>query len=291
MEELVCDGALVSTPAGPRPTTTPPTGRSCPSGRTCSRSPPWPPSAPPLARGALPKTAEVRFDVLEPGKRPVMADADGKSVRDVVTVEIRSEPGRAAPAPLRPRPRARGAADPGAVRLRRFARAAPGRSRRGGSAPSRSPGVFQPRRSRIRPSRTPPCAAPPRSRRGSPGRRSWRGLVALPVGDLRHRRPQDLARPRLRQAVHHDRVLEGGHRPDLVAHQRHAFLHDLVGMVPVAAPVEAEEPERQLALQLVRHPDHRAFGHVGVRGQHLLHRPVDSRWPATLMTSSVRAMM
>jgi NAD+ kinase len=44
-------------------------------------------------RGArLPKTAQVRFDVIDSEKRPVMADADGKSVRDVVTVEIRSEP-------------------------------------------------------------------------------------------------------------------------------------------------------------------------------------------------------
>ena len=44
-------------------------------------------------RGALlPKTATVRFDVLEPAKRPVMADADGRSFRDVLSVEIRSEP-------------------------------------------------------------------------------------------------------------------------------------------------------------------------------------------------------
>ncbi len=34
----------------------------------------------------------MRFDVLDPEKRPVMADADGRSVRDVVSVEIRSEP-------------------------------------------------------------------------------------------------------------------------------------------------------------------------------------------------------
>jgi NAD+ kinase len=34
----------------------------------------------------------VRFDVIDPQKRPVMADADGSSVRDVVSVEIRSEP-------------------------------------------------------------------------------------------------------------------------------------------------------------------------------------------------------
>ena len=43
-------------------------------------------------RGALlPKSATVRFDVLEPDKRPVMADADGRSVRDVAWVEISSE--------------------------------------------------------------------------------------------------------------------------------------------------------------------------------------------------------
>ena len=46
-------------------------------------------------RGALlPDTAVVRFDVLDPAKRPVMADADGRrSIRDVVAVEVRSQPG------------------------------------------------------------------------------------------------------------------------------------------------------------------------------------------------------
>jgi len=45
-------------------------------------------------RGALlPKSAEVRFDVLEARKRPVMAEADGNGVRDVVTVIVRSEMG------------------------------------------------------------------------------------------------------------------------------------------------------------------------------------------------------
>jgi NAD+ kinase len=44
-------------------------------------------------RGALlPKSAVVRFDVLEAAKRPVMADADSRSVRDVLSVEIRSDP-------------------------------------------------------------------------------------------------------------------------------------------------------------------------------------------------------
>jgi len=44
-------------------------------------------------RGALlPKKAVVRFDVIEAAKRPVMADADGESVRDVASVEVRSNP-------------------------------------------------------------------------------------------------------------------------------------------------------------------------------------------------------
>ena len=44
-------------------------------------------------RGALlPTAATVRFEVLEAEKRPVMADADSRLVRDVIAVEIRSEP-------------------------------------------------------------------------------------------------------------------------------------------------------------------------------------------------------
>ena len=45
-------------------------------------------------RGALlPTSAVVRFEVLEHEKRPVRADADSRPVPDVVSVEIRSEPG------------------------------------------------------------------------------------------------------------------------------------------------------------------------------------------------------
>jgi NAD+ kinase len=44
-------------------------------------------------RGALlPKSALVRFDVLNPAKRPVMADADGNPVQNVHWVEVHSEP-------------------------------------------------------------------------------------------------------------------------------------------------------------------------------------------------------
>jgi NAD+ kinase len=40
----------------------------------------------------LPKTAVVRIDVLDAEKRPVMAEADSRSVANVASVEIRSEP-------------------------------------------------------------------------------------------------------------------------------------------------------------------------------------------------------
>jgi len=44
-------------------------------------------------RGALlPKAAKVRFDVIEPEKRPVMAEGDSKSVENVDWVEIQLEP-------------------------------------------------------------------------------------------------------------------------------------------------------------------------------------------------------
>jgi NAD+ kinase len=43
-------------------------------------------------RGALlPKGCRVRFEVLDPDKRPVMADADSRSVRNVVAVDIVSD--------------------------------------------------------------------------------------------------------------------------------------------------------------------------------------------------------
>jgi NAD+ kinase len=94
MEELVCDGALVSTPAGSTAYNYSAHGPILPIGSDVLALTAMAAFRPRRWRGALlPKTAEVRFDVIDPEKRPVMADADGKSVRDVVTVEIRSEPG------------------------------------------------------------------------------------------------------------------------------------------------------------------------------------------------------
>ena len=93
MEELVCDGALLSTPAGSTAYNYSAHGPILPIGSDVLALTAMAAFRPRRWRGALlPKTAVVRFDVLEAGKRPVMADADGRSVRDVVMVEIRSEP-------------------------------------------------------------------------------------------------------------------------------------------------------------------------------------------------------
>ena len=93
MKELVCDGALVATPAGSTAYNYSAHGPILPIGSDVLALTAMSAFRPRRWRGALlPKKAVVRFDVIDPGKRPVMADADGKSVRDVVSVEIRSEP-------------------------------------------------------------------------------------------------------------------------------------------------------------------------------------------------------
>ena len=93
MEELVCDGALVCTPAGSTAYNYSAHGPILPIGAEVLALTAMAAFRPRRWRGALlPKTARVRFDVREPGKRPVMADADARQVRNVRSVEIRSEP-------------------------------------------------------------------------------------------------------------------------------------------------------------------------------------------------------
>ncbi|SPH17126.1 NAD kinase [Defluviimonas aquaemixtae] len=93
MEELVCDGALVCTPAGSTAYNYSAHGPILPIGAEVLGLTAMAAFRPRRWRGAvLPKTATVRFDVLDAAKRPVMADADGRSVRDVVSVEVRSDP-------------------------------------------------------------------------------------------------------------------------------------------------------------------------------------------------------
>ncbi|MEL7344393.1 MAG: NAD kinase [Pseudomonadota bacterium] len=93
MQELVCDGALVATPAGSTAYNYSAHGPILPIGADVLALTAMAAFRPRRWRGALlPKTARVRFDVLDPEKRPVMADADSRSVRDVAWVEIASEP-------------------------------------------------------------------------------------------------------------------------------------------------------------------------------------------------------
>ncbi len=93
MEELVCDGALVATPAGSTAYNYSAHGPILPIGSDVLALTAMSAFRPRRWRGALlPKTAHVRFDVLEPSKRPVMADADSRFSSRVVTVEVASEP-------------------------------------------------------------------------------------------------------------------------------------------------------------------------------------------------------
>ncbi len=93
LDELVCDGALVATPAGSTAYNYSAHGPILPIGSDVLTLTAMAAFRPRRWRGALlPKAAQVRFDVINPQKRPVMADADGRSVKNVVSVEIRSEP-------------------------------------------------------------------------------------------------------------------------------------------------------------------------------------------------------
>lgn len=93
MPELVCDGALLATPAGSTAYNYSAHGPILPIGSDVLALTAVAAFRPRRWRGALlPKAAEVTFEVLEPEKRPVMAEADSQSVRDVLRVEVRSEP-------------------------------------------------------------------------------------------------------------------------------------------------------------------------------------------------------
>lgn len=93
MEELVCDGALVSTPAGSTAYNYSAHGPILPIGSEVLALTAIAPFRPRRWRGALlPKAASVTFEVREPGKRPVNAVADSTEVRDAVRVEVESRP-------------------------------------------------------------------------------------------------------------------------------------------------------------------------------------------------------
>ena len=92
MEELVCDGALVSTPAGSTAYNYSSHGPILPIQSDVLALTAISAFRPRRWRGALlPKTAKVCFDVLDPEKRPVMADADSRLSTQVLSVEISSD--------------------------------------------------------------------------------------------------------------------------------------------------------------------------------------------------------
>lgn len=92
MQELVCDGALVSTPAGSTAYNYSAHGPIIPIGSEVLALTAMSAFRPRRWRGALlPKKAVVHIDVLEAEKRPVMAEADANSVMGVTSVEIRSD--------------------------------------------------------------------------------------------------------------------------------------------------------------------------------------------------------
>jgi NAD+ kinase len=96
LDELVCDGALVCTPAGSTAYNLSAHGPIIPIGSQVLALTPISAFRPRRWRGALlPHTAKVTFEVLEPAKRPVSAVADNVEVRHVARVHVsedRSQP-------------------------------------------------------------------------------------------------------------------------------------------------------------------------------------------------------
>ncbi len=90
LDELICDGVMVATPAGSSAYNFSASGPILPLGAKLMALTPIAPFRPRRWRGAVLKSGtEVRFRVLDPYKRPVSATADSHEVRDIVEVTIR----------------------------------------------------------------------------------------------------------------------------------------------------------------------------------------------------------
>ena len=92
LEELICDGILVSTPAGSTAYNLSAHGPIVPIGSEILCLTPISAFRPRRWRGALlDHTATVTFEILEAGKRPVSACADYTEIRDVIRVEVKED--------------------------------------------------------------------------------------------------------------------------------------------------------------------------------------------------------
>ncbi len=94
MPELICDGALVATPAGSTAYNLSAHGPIIPLSAQLLALTPISAFRPRRWRGALlPHSARVRVEVEDPDKRPVSATADATEVRNVISVEIAEDRG------------------------------------------------------------------------------------------------------------------------------------------------------------------------------------------------------
>jgi len=89
IEELMCDGILVATTAGSTAYNLSAHGPILPLGADVLAMTPISPFRPRRWRGAILRAGtEVKFEILDPYKRPVSATADSNEIRDVIEVTI-----------------------------------------------------------------------------------------------------------------------------------------------------------------------------------------------------------
>ncbi|QJB58296.1 NAD kinase [Pseudodesulfovibrio sp. zrk46] len=92
LENLVCDGIMVATPAGSTAYNLSARGPIIPVGSNVLALTPVSPFRPRRWNGALlPHSVTVEFDIIDPFKRPVGASADSFEVRDVSHVSIQED--------------------------------------------------------------------------------------------------------------------------------------------------------------------------------------------------------